>query len=366
MASLRRLIGNSLTEEERRDFLQGLYECSACGQCHVVCPVRINTPELWEQARQSLVNTGFPQPEGQITQLENIKKFNNSLGKPQKDRGRWARIAAQAGFILEPLPLPNEGSPDVLYFAGCTASFDPDTQPVAVQSALLLQQGMVRFSILGNEEPCCVSKLRRMGDPEYVSEAKDRVNLFVSRGIKTVVVSCAGCYKGFHSDSRGLWPEGYRVLHLTQYLSKLISEGGLQLRHRVPMVVTYHDPCHLGRHNGIYDEPRHILQSIRGLTLVEMTRHKAFSTCCGMGGGLKAANPEIQRKMSASRIREAEATGAQAVVTPCQTCYLGLMHGVEETGSSLEVYHLNEMLIRAVCPEATWERIKRAFSAVSP
>jgi Fe-S oxidoreductase len=128
------------------------------------------------------------------------------------------------------------------------------------------------------------------------------------------------------------------------------------------MVVTYHDPCHLGRHNQIYDEPRRILKSIPGLKLVEMPRHRAFSSCCGMGGGLKVANPKIQYKMAGKRIREAESTGAEAIVTPCQTCYLGLLHGIEETGSDMKVYHLNEIIVRSVCPEVSCEEITSAFA----
>jgi heterodisulfide reductase subunit D len=204
-----------------------------------------------------------------------------------------------------------------------------------------------------------------MGDPDFVSEAKKRVGQFTAMGIKTIVVSCAGCFKGFHSDYLGLWPEGFEVLHLTQFLDRLITEGRLRPEQEVPMTVTYHDPCHLGRHNRIYDDPRRIIESVPGIRLIEMPRHGAFSACCGMGGGLKVANPDIQHKMSARRIREAEKTGAGAVVTPCQTCYLGLMHGLEEAGSTIAVHHLNELLVRSVCPGVSREAIITAFSRLT-
>ncbi len=365
LAALRKMIEGSLPEDERRDFLQGLYECSACGQCHVVCPVRIDTPELWEQARQALVQAGFPQPENQIRQLATIKEFNNLYGSPQSDRGRWADLAFEAGFLLNRIPLWKEKRSPVLYFAGCTASFDPETRPVAVQSARLLQEAGVEFSILGNDEPCCVGKLRRMGDADFAPEAKKRIENFSSSGIRTIVVSCAGCFKGLHSDYRDLWPEGYEVLHLTQFLDRLISKGKLKMRYAVATKVTYHDPCHLGRHNQIYDEPRRIIESVPGARLVEMRRHRAFSACCGMGGGLKVAHPEIQHRMSAKRIREAESTGAQAIVTPCQTCYLGLIQGLKETGSAIEIHHLNELLIRSICPEASRDKILEAFTRLT-
>jgi heterodisulfide reductase subunit D len=363
VAALRRIVNNkALPEEQQDEFLEGLYECSACGQCHVVCPVRIDTPELWEQARMSLVQAGIPQPEGQIKQLTTIKDFNNSYGKPREERGLWARKAWKTGLLKSPLPLWKEQRNPVLYFAGCAASFDPEMQSVAVQSARLLQEAGVAFSILGDDEPCCISKLRRMGDAGFSEAAQQRVSMFDEQKIHTIVVSCAGCYKGFHSDYSRLWPRGQRVFHFSEYLDQLISEGRLRLDKQVPLTVTYHDPCHLGRHNLIYDPPRRVLRAIPGLTLVEMPRHGAFSACCGMGGGLKSANPAIQYKMGAARVREAESVGAQAIVTPCQTCCLGLLHGVEHAASNTKIYHLNEMLVRSICPEVSAEAVKAAFA----
>lgn len=358
LALLKRLIHGGLPDAELQEFLQGLYKCSACGQCHVVCPVRINTHELWEQARQSLVGAGIPQPEGQIKQLTTIKESNNAFGKPQADRGLWAKRAWEAGLLRAPVPLWREQPSPLLYFAGCTASFDPVMQSVAVQTARLLQEAGIAFSILGDEEPCCIGKLRRMGDPDFSAEAQKRVDLFAGKGITDIVVSCAGCFKGLHCDYARVWPGSKRVLHLTQLIDLLIRDGRLRPKHEVPLTVTYHDPCHLGRHNQIYDEPRRILGAIPGLTLAEMPRHRAFSSCCGMGGGLKLMNPGMQHSMAGARIREAGTTGASAIVTPCQTCSMGLQYGVEEISSAMKVYHLNEMLIRSICPEVSSEEIQ--------
>jgi len=361
--SLRRLVEGSLPEAEREDFIKSLYECSACGQCHVVCPVRINTHDLWEQARMSLVNAGIPQPEGQIKQLSAIKEFNNPFGKPQAERSRWARSAWEAGLLKSPLRLWHERQTPVVYFAGCMASFEPSLQPVAVQTARLLQEAGVDFSILGEDEPCCMSKLRRMGDGAFSDEARKRADQFTRMGIDTVIVSCAGCFKGFHSDYARLWPGAQKVVHLSQYLDQLILEGRLRFRRETPLLVTYHDPCHLGRHNQVYDQPRRVLRSVPGIDLVEMPRHRAFSSCCGMGGGLKAVSPEIQHKMAAARIREAEATGAEAIVTPCQTCYQGLLNGTKEAASGMKVYHLNELLVRSICPEVAHDAVEAALAS---
>jgi len=363
LASLKRIVKSGLGEEEQKEFLEGLYECSACGQCHIVCPVRINTHELWEQARESLVKAGIPQPEQQIKHLAAIREFNNSFAKPQAERGLWAEKAWRAGLLKEPVRLWKEHTAPILYFAGCTASFDPAMQAVAVQSARLLQEAGIDFSILGPDEPCCASKLRRMGDPGFADAAQQRADLFHEQGIKTIIVSCAGCFKGLHSDYAGMLPASVEVLHLTEYLDRLIREGHLRPSRKIPMKVTYHDPCHLGRHNQIYSEPRSLLNAIPGISLVEMRRHGPFSACCGMGGGLKLAKPEIQKKMSAARIRQAEETGAEAIVTPCQTCQIGLTIGIEAISSCLKVYHMNEVLVRSICPEAGREHIEKAFAA---
>ena len=292
-----------------------------------------------------------------------IREFDNSYSRPQAERGRWAEHAFAAGLLKEPVRLWRERPAPYLYFAGCTASFDAPMQYVAVQSARLLQEAGVDFAILGPDEPCCASKLRRMGDESFPAEAARRIALLGGLGGATIVASCAGCFKGLHGDYARLPSGALPVVHLTQLLDRLIAEGRLRLRFEVPLRVTYHDPCHLGRHSQIYEEPRRVLRSIPGLQLVEMPRHGAFSSCCGMGGGLKLANEGLQHRMAAQRIREAEETGAQAIVTPCQTCCLGLINGVKETGSRIRVLHLNDVVAAAVCPEVSAEKVAAAFAA---
>ena len=361
--ALRGLVGGRLPEAGRAAFLESLYECSACGQCHVVCPVRIDTPELWEQARLALGKAGLPRPEAQTRQLAAIREHDNSYSRSQAERGHWAERAWRAGLLLAPVRLWRERPAPLLYFAGCTASFDPAMQFVAVLTARLLQEAGVDFAILGADEPCCASKLRRMGDETFPAEAARRIEVLRGLGAPAIVASCAGCFKGLHGDYARLPDGALPVVHLTQLLARLVAEGRLPLRHAVPLRVTYHDPCHLGRHSQIYEEPRRLLAAVPGLEFVEMPRHGAFSACCGMGGGLKLANEDLQHRMGAQRIREAEATGAAAVVTPCQTCCIGLANGVKESGSPLRVTHLNEVLARAVCPDVTPARVAAALAA---
>ncbi len=362
LAALRALVHDARAGADQAAFLESLYTCSACGQCHVVCPVRIDTPELWEQARLALNSSGFPRPAAQTRQIDVIREFNNAFSRPQDERGAWAERAWQAGLLKEPVRLWRDRPAPHLYFAGCTASFDAPMLFVAVQSARLLQEAGVEFAILGPDEPCCASKLRRMGDESFPAEAARRISQLGGLGGATIIASCAGCFKGLHGDYARLPAGALPVVHLTQLLDRLIAAGRLRLRFEVPLRVTYHDPCHLGRHSQVYDEPRRVLRAIPGLQLTEMPRHGAFSSCCGMGGGLKLASESLQHRMAAQRIREAEETGAQAIVTPCQTCCLGLMNGVKETGSSVKVLHLNDVVAAAVCPEVSADRVAAAFS----
>jgi heterodisulfide reductase subunit D len=362
LAALRGLVRNGLSGGARADLLESLYACSACGQCHVVCPVRIDTPELWEQARLALGRAGLPRPEAQSRQLAAIRESGNAYSRPQADRGRWAERAFRAGLLPREARHWHDHPAPFLYFAGCTASFDGSMQFVAVQSARLLQEAGVEFAILGPDEPCCASKLRRMGDETFPAEAAKRISLLGGLGGATVVASCAGCFKGLHGDYARLGRAALPVVHLTQMLDRLIAAGSLRPRREVPLRVTYHDPCHLGRHSQVYQEPRRILAAIPGLELVEMPRHGAFSSCCGMGGGLKLASEELQHRMAARRVREAEATGAQAVVTPCQTCLAGLKSGVAASGSAIRALHLNDVLAASVCPDATSEHVTAALA----
>ncbi|HSB31440.1 MAG TPA: (Fe-S)-binding protein, partial [Candidatus Sulfobium mesophilum] len=358
---LRKMVSEDNASASDAERLDSLYACSACGQCHVICPMRIDTAELWEQARKALANAGLAQPEPQLKQMALIKECNNSYGKPQDERGRWAERAWRSGLLRAPVKIWDGQPSSILYFAGCTASFDPSMQPVAVQSTRLLQEAGVDFSILGQEEPCCASKLRRMGDDQFFQEALKRAEMFVRKKVRTIVVSCAGCFKGLHADYRGILSPDIEVFHLTEFLDRLIQTGRLNLRYKVPLSAAYHDPCHLGRHNFIYEEPRRVLRSIPGLRLVEMRRSGPFSACCGMGGGLKLVRPDLQKKMSESRIKEAEASGAEAVVTPCQTCLMGLAAGADSISSPLSVVHLNELLIRSVCPDIAAENVMAAL-----
>ena len=215
----------------------------------------------------------------------------------------------------------------MLYFRGCTAR----EKLTGIQEATekLLKLADVDYHILVDEK-CCGSVLLRTG---FIDEAAEQIkkNTEVLKG-ETIITSCAGCYKTLKDDYEGL-----DVIHISQLLNKLIGDGKLDLS-KTDLNVTYHDSCHLGRHCDEYDEPREVIKSVANL--IEMENVRENSLCCGAGGGVKSAYPEIAFEMGKSRIEQAKETGCKTLVTPCPFCKLNLEN------DDLEVLDLTEFLVK--------------------
>ena len=179
--------------------------------------------------------------------------------------------------------------------------------------------------------------------------AKHNVELFRSLGVKTVVTHCPGCYRTLKLDyPKVLGEMPVQVLHFSEFVEDLLSDGRLRLNGKIDAKVTYHDPCHLGKHAKVYEAPRKVLESIPGVELVEMERTRKDSWCCGAGGGVKSAFPDSAIKVANERIKEAERTGAQYLVSACPFCRQNLKDAAEASGSRLQVYDLMEMLALAI------------------
>jgi heterodisulfide reductase subunit D len=170
--------------------------------------------------------------------------------------------------------------------------------------------------------------------------AQKNIERFERASPSVIVTSCAGCYKTIRQDYPKVGKVTSRVVHVTQFVNELIDSGELKLEKRVDGVVTFHDPCHLGRHNLLYDEPRKILEAIPGLKIVEMERNRAEARCCGAGGGVKTAFPDLAQKISFLRVEDAEKTGADILATSCPFCYQSLKASIEAKGSKLRMMDL--------------------------
>ena len=215
----------------------------------------------------------------------------------------------------------------MLYFRGCTAR----EKQTGIEKATerLLEIADVDFHTLADEK-CCGSVLLRTG---FIDEAKEQIkgNTEILKG-ERIITSCAGCYKTLKEDYEGL-----DVVHISQLLSDLIKEGKLNFSKK-ELDVTYHDSCHLGRQCNVFDEPREVIKSVANL--VEMENIREDSLCCGAGGGVKSAYPEIADEMALSRIAQAKETGCETLVTPCPFCKLNLEN------DDIEVLDLTEFLVK--------------------
>ena len=215
----------------------------------------------------------------------------------------------------------------MLYFRGCTAR--EKQTGISQATERLLKEAGVDYRTL-DDEKCCGSVLLRTG---FLKEAEEQIrrNTEVLKGEK-IITSCAGCYKTLKDDYEGL-----DVIHISQLLDKLIKEGKLKILKK-DFDVTYHDSCHLGRHGGVFDEPREVIKSVANL--IEMENNRESSLCCGAGGGVKSAYPEIANQMAELRINQAKQTGCSTLVTPCPFCKLNLEN------EDMEVLDLTEFLVK--------------------
>jgi len=343
------LFGPRVKDEEIKDFLSALYECSVCAQCREVCPAGIDTPKLWERIRANMVSSGYGPLPQQKTISQSIRNYDNPWMQPRGMRGKWAERAFKEGRISRPVQDITKNRAKVLYYVGCTASYDQNITEVAINFVELMNIAGIEFGILGPREKCCGSTPLRIGDyATFEQQAIANIDLFTELKVDTVVFSCSGCFKTMNQDYREVKRLPFRTLHLVQFLLELMEEKKLVPLKEVPLKITYHDPCHLGRHNKLYEEPREILTRIPGIELVEMKRSREFSRCCGAGGGVKAGFPPINNAMTDMRIEDAEETGADELVTACPFCYQSLQLGIQRKNSYLKIRDVTELLIRSV------------------
>ncbi|NLI74603.1 MAG: (Fe-S)-binding protein [Euryarchaeota archaeon] len=322
------------------EFVESVYKCTGCAQCETVCHVNIEFADFWEKVREWLVDMGKGPMPAHTRLYERIKNTKNPYGEPAEKRGAWW-----------PEEIPHSPQADVVFFAGCTASYR--MQRIARAGAMVLHRAGVKLDIMGGEEWCCTSPALRTGQTGLTTEfAMHNIREVEIRGGKSWVMTCAGCFKTSSHDYGKFYSNPtFPVYHFTQYMLKLINERKFRLTKKMDLKVTYHDPCHLGRHGGVFEEPRELLSKIPGVELVEMPRNRMNSRCCGAGGGYKSAFNDLAVNIAAERVKEAVATGADILVTTCPFCVLNLEAGAQQIGSDIKVMDISELLLEATEPE---------------
>ncbi len=362
------IIANSILEgrsELNEAISEIIYKCQLCGACQVSCQAYrddIDLADVLLALRAKCVEEGLILPEHQFM-IDSMKREDNTLGMQKCDRGKWAD-----GLDLVDV---NTQEVDVLFHAGCRFSYDEDLRDSVRNWVVLLRNSGADVGIAGKEEACCGGRAFEIGyQGEMRNYAEDMASRVRASGAKLLVTPCSDCYYTF----KYLYPKngldlGVKILHTTEYADSLIKENKLRPKKNVPMRVTYHDPCHLGRRGeiyksgwsgdnkllrpvkfkqtgnmGIFDPPRNIINSIPGMDFVEMERIREYSWCCGAGGGVYEAYPEFASWTAKDRIVEAKATGAEAIVTACPWCERVFNDEIEESGEDMKVYDVIDIL----------------------
>jgi len=319
--------------------MEELWDCTCCFTCVERCPKDVRPAELIISLRSQLVESGkIPGTIGDA--LMSIFRQGNPLGFAREDRAAWAD-----GLGIKSA---REGC-EVLWFVGCVPSYDMRSQAVAKAAARVFQAAGVDFGILGTEETCCGNEVRRVGEmglfEMLVEEGKP---LLESVGAPRMVTTSPHCFNTFKHEYN---LEGMEVLHYTQFLARLIEEGKLTFSGKVERVVTYHDPCFLGKQNHVFDEPRAVLKAIPGVKFVEMDRIRERSLCCEGGGGrMWFEGTNTEERLAFQRVHEAAETGAEVLAVACPFCMSMLEDAVKVQGleDRLKVMDILELVAEAV------------------
>jgi Fe-S oxidoreductase len=323
-----------------------VWDCVTCGACMQECPVDIEHVDHIVDMRRNLVmgESRFPAEAGLL--LRNLEGAQNPWGVDQSQRADWAR--GMGVRILQ-----DGQAPEYLYWVGCASSFDDRAKRIAQSTARLLQRAGVPFAILGPRELCNGDPARRIGNEYLFQElARQNVETLNGAGVRKIVVNCPHCFNTLRNE----YPDfggRYEVIHHSELFARLMREGRLQPTARVDEVVAYHDPCYLGRHNGVYDAPRAIVERIPGVTMKEMPRHHERSFCCGAGGSRMWMEERLGKRINLERTDEAVSTGAGTVGVACPYCLVMLDDGAKARGGSVRVQDVAQVLARATGADQT-------------
>ena len=306
-----------------------VWACTSCKACDEICPVNIEILDKILDMRRylSLMESNFPTELG--TAYRSMENSGNPWGLSQSDRAAWA--AKVPGVpIVEP---GDSFDHEFLYWVGCAGSFDDKNQKVSVAMAKLMQRAGIDFAILGPSENCTGDPARRSGN-EYIYQmlAMQNIESLNGMGVRKIVTQCPHCFNTLSNEYPQLGGN-YEVVHHSQFLEWLISEGHLDMSDaKLEERVVYHDSCYLGRHNDIYLAPRKVIGSIGGVEVVEAGRNGTKGMCCGAGGARMWMEETIGKKVNDERSQELIATGASRIAVACPYCFIMIDDGTKAAG----------------------------------
>ncbi|MBU0987971.1 MAG: (Fe-S)-binding protein [Proteobacteria bacterium] len=332
----RSLIGNVLEEDE-------IWSCTTCGACEEECPLLIEYIDKIVDVRRGMVDDGMV-PQSLQKPLGALEKRGNPYGKTEKKRVDWTKDLPEDCRIK--ILSPKE-SADTLYFVDSVSSYDDRIQQITRATARILSAAGIDFGILGPAEMDSGHEVRRFGEEMLFLDLRDRnTDAIIGTGVQRIVTADPHAFNALKHDYNGLPP----VEHISQVIARGIKAGKLRLKgvEDTGKTYTYHDPCYLGRHNGLYDIPREVLDAVPNLRRVEMTRCRDRSFCCGGGGLMLFYEPVEETRMGKVRVEMARQAGADVIVTACPFCMVNLEDAIKTSGleGKMEAVDLVELIDR--------------------
>lgn len=336
----RTTIALGLTEEKIRfskPLSEVIYTCLSCGACKEICPEKIDVCGITRSLREENFKRRLQPPKIQRLQAA-LERTHNLFGE-EAPRTKWA----------ENEDLPQKGKS--LYFAGCSASYSfPQTAKACVK---ILQKSGKNVAYLGEEEWCCGAPVFWSGNKRlFEKTVRHNLRAIKASGAKEVIFGCAVCYNMFKTNYSTVAEIPFKATHISQSIADALKQGKLKFTSPIEKRVTYHDPCHLGREEKIYEEPRAIIKSIPGINYSEMERNRRTAWCCGEGVVVSALHPDLTRKISSERIDEARRAGAEAIITCCPGCVATLSKAAawvkSREGIDIPVYELPIIVAEAM------------------
>jgi heterodisulfide reductase subunit D len=338
-ALFRRLFGKKgPSEEEWKKFSGNVFRCTLCGSCQEVCPVGIGLKNLWLSIRRDMAHSGSHNRKLE-TIRDNLEASRNVFAEDNQERADWVddvRDAPEDRYVRD--------RAETVYFTGCVAAYFPLAQRIPMALAQILDVSGVDFTLLGEDEWCCGFPLLGAGLGEtlqtFITHNLEAVR---RKGASRVVFACPSCYQMW----REYYPHQFEIFHASEFLSRLLKENRVPLK-ELPLTVTYHDPCDLGRGAGVFDEPREVIRSIPGVKLVELPKNREKCQCCGGGGNLEMLDADLSSAIAARKMEEVLSTGARVVVTACQQCVRTMTTYARRKGVPIEVMDLVQLVQKAI------------------
>jgi len=330
------LIGDIYEEDE-------IWSCTTCGACEQECPLGIEYIDKIVDLRRGMVDEGMV-PQTLQKPLGAIEKRGNPWGKMEKKRADWTTAEGFADAYPVKI-IGKKESAQTLYFVDSVSSFDDRMQSIAQATAKILSQAGVDFGILGKDERDSGHEVRRFGEEMLFMDLRDRnTDAILNSGVEQIVTSDPHAFNALRKDYQGLPP----VEHISQVIVKNIKAGKLSLNGTETngKVYTYHDPCYLGRHNGLYEDPRQAIDAIPGIKRVDMLKSRDRSFCCGGGGLMLFYEPEEEQRMGVLRVEMARQAGANVIVTACPFCLVNIEDAIKVSGleGQMEAIDLAELV----------------------